>query len=564
MRVVLLDGYTDEPAGLGVPPYLDVYARYVAGALWSIDKSIDVRYYTVDQARVDRRKFAEEAKRARLLIVVAGVTTPGKYLGGEPIKLHELRLVGGIEGPLKVLGGPVARFGYGDAGGSIAVPPSKLKEGFDLVVKGDLDLVVYELVRNGLSISSAPPDLSHEDFRLVDSFAVLGAKVVQQHPNYGKNLVVELETYRSCPRWVTGGCSFCTTVRRGPVVYRSVEGIVREVEALHNVGVRNFRLGRQADFYSYMSFDTGKAEFPKPNVEAIRRLLHGIRSAASPLEVLHIDNVNPGTVYHWREESLQITKLLVEYCTPGNVAAMGVETADPRVVKANNLKAMPEESYEAVKLVSSVGRAVGWNGMPYLLPGINFVAGLPGETKETYRLNIEFLKRLLEEDVLVRRVNIRQVLVLPGTPLWHSGLIRVREHRKYFVAFKEWVRKVFDRKMLERVVPKGTLLRRVFTEQHYGEGTYARQVGSYPVLVYLPARLELGRWIDVLVVGHGSRSVVGVPCPLNINTASRRLLEHVPGMAKRTVFEVLRRRPFKSLEEVERVVGRKLSEYFTI
>lgn len=134
------------------------------------------------------------------------------------------------------------------------------------------------------------------------------------------------------------------------------------------------------------------------------------------METLHIDNVNPGTIYHWPRESIEVTKILMKYHTPGDVAAMGVETADPRVVKLNNLKVMPDEAYFAIRTISELGRARGWNGMPELLPGINFVIGLPGETRETFRLNIEFLKRLLNDDVWVRRVNIRQVLVLQPTP----------------------------------------------------------------------------------------------------------------------------------------------------
>ena len=30
---VILDCYTDEPSGLGVPPFLSVHSRYIAGAL---------------------------------------------------------------------------------------------------------------------------------------------------------------------------------------------------------------------------------------------------------------------------------------------------------------------------------------------------------------------------------------------------------------------------------------------------------------------------------------------------------------------------------------------------
>ena len=30
---VIIDCYTDEPSGLGVPPYLSVHSRYIAGVL---------------------------------------------------------------------------------------------------------------------------------------------------------------------------------------------------------------------------------------------------------------------------------------------------------------------------------------------------------------------------------------------------------------------------------------------------------------------------------------------------------------------------------------------------
>ncbi len=109
-RVVLLDGYDDEPAGLGgvPPPYLDVYARYVAGAIWSVDPSIDVRYITVDEARRDWNAFADLVSGSKLLVVMAGIVTPGgKYLGGgEPITLRELIRVGGLGGFPRYLEAP--------------------------------------------------------------------------------------------------------------------------------------------------------------------------------------------------------------------------------------------------------------------------------------------------------------------------------------------------------------------------------------------------------------------------------------------------------------------------
>lgn len=510
MRIAIVDGYTDEPAGLGVPPYIDVYPRYVAGAAKAADPGNVVRYFTVDSMREDWPAALKALRSFDMVVVIAGVTTPGKYLSGTPISYDELLDIGRLEGPVKILGGPVARYGYGLEGGSIAHPPSKFRRYFDIVATGDVDLVVYEALMHGLE--GVSPSARHEGYELVDEFAVKGAFVVQQHPHF-VNLVAELETYKSCPRYVSGGCSFCTTVAYGPVVYRKPEGIAREVEALHAAGVRHFRLGRQADFYAYMAEDTGREDLPRPNPEAIERLLKGVRAAAPLLETLHIDNVNPGTVARWPRESAEVTKLLLKYGTPGNVAAMGVETADPRVIKINNLKADPEEAFEAVRLISSIGAVRGHNGMPWLLPGINFVLGLPGETKETYELNKQFLSRILDAGLLVRRVNIRQVLIFPATRLWPAARkleAKLKERKGLVRAFKRWVRSRFDHEMLKRIAPAGALLRGLYVEQHYGGGSYARQPGSYPLLVYIPLKLPLRQRLDVVVAAHGFRSVVGV------------------------------------------------------
>lgn len=555
MKIAIIDGYTDEPAGLGVPPYLDVYPRYVAGAAWKAGVD-EVRYFTIDQLRGDWALSLRQIATYDVVVLIAGVTTPGKYLGGTPISIDEIFDIGRVEGPVKILGGPVAKFGYGLAGGEVAVPPFRFRRYFDVVVSGDVDLVVYRALTEG--VERASPSETHEDFRLVDQFAQLGARLVTQHPNYGGNLIVELETYRSCPRYVSGGCSFCTTVAYGPVTTRSIDGVVKEVEALSGAGVVHFRIGRQADFYTYMAFDVGKEDFPRPNPAAIEKLLVGIRNAAPNLETLHIDNVNPGTVAKWKAESIEITKLLVRYGTPGNVAALGVETADPRVVKINNLKTMPEEALEAIELFTKYGSARGDNGMPYLLAGINFVAGLPGETAETYRLNIEFLNEVLKRGLLVRRVNIRQVLIFPTSRLWGKAkkiTLRLKEQKRRFYSFKKWVREVFDREMLRRIVPRGTVLRRVYTEVYYHGGTYARQVGSYPLLVYIPSRVELGRYIDVVVAEHGSRSVLAIPYPLNVNTADKRLLRWLPGVDKSKLRLLVKERPYRDLEDLRRRVG---------
>ncbi|NPA23321.1 MAG: radical SAM protein [Crenarchaeota archaeon] len=556
MKILLVDGYSDEPAGLGVPPYIDVYPRYIAGAIWSVDSSIEVRYVTIDDLRRDLTILRDEWK---IMIVIAGVTTPGKYLKYSPITFEEIVRISNLaRSRLRILCGPVARFGYISEGGDIAVDPSIFRRYYDLVISGDPDLVIYDLLRSSLDMGKIDPSEIHEDDSLINIFAVKGSRIVVQHPCYGKNLIAEIETYRSCPRYVTGGCSFCITVRRGVPLMRDVRGVVREVEALCRAGVKNFRIGRQADILTYFSKDVGKLEFPRPRPDIIERLFHGIRSVARGLEVLHIDNVNPGTIYHWPIESIECLKIIMMYHTPGDVAAMGVETADPRVVKINNLKVSPEEAYEAVKIVSKLGDVRGWNGMPHLLPGINFVLGLPGETKETYDLNRDFLKKLLENNIKVRRVNIRLAAVFPGTPLWaHRDTVyrNLRRHRKYIESFRYWVRHVFDIENLQRILPRGSILKNLFTEIHDREGTYCRQVGSYPLIVYVPEKLELERWIDIIVVDHLPRSVIGVPYPVDINRAPVKLLKKIPGMSEDKLRTVIARRPIENAEDLKKLLG---------
>jgi len=554
MRVIILDGYTDEPAGLGVPPYLDVYPRYVAGAVWSIERNADIRYFTIDEVRRDTGRFIKQASTSDLVIFIAGVCVPGKYLGGEPIKPWELiRLAKLIEKPIKIIGGPVAQFGLGFEGGRIVEPP-EFSNIFDVVVKGDVEVVTYRLIEEG-SVEKIDPSERRPSQKFVSKFAIRGAGIATQHPCYGLNLICEVETYRGCPRAITGGCSFCIEPLKGLPDFRPVEDVVEEVKALYSYGVKSIRLGRQPDFFTYHAENVGEVEFPKPKPEAIRRLLHGIRSVAPNLRTLHIDNVNPGTVYHHREEAKEIIKIIIEYHTPGDVAAFGIESADPRVVRINGLKVMPDEAFEAIKIVNEYGSARGWNGLPHLLPGINLVHGLIGETKETYRLNYKFLEKILSEKLLVRRINIRQVMVFQGTRMWSHGSSTMSKHKEIFRRYKEMIRRNIDLPMIRMVVPRWTILRECFIEKNDGKLTYARQVASYPILICSKEKLEPNRFMDFIVLNHGYRSVTGIPYPIDINHLDRKTLEDIPGITKLKASRIVANRPFKNLEELKYILN---------
>ena len=550
---VIIDGYTDEPAGLGVPPYLDAIQRYVAGAIWYVRPEWQVEYFTIDQIR-ENPKLLRVANKARLVVFIAGTAVPGKYLGGTPISYEELvRYTRLIKGPVKVLGGPAARFGFGVEGGRSAIPKEEIKELFDVVAYGDVEAVVLELLQEELRVEQVNVYATlRRSGRELNEIARRGAHIAIKHPCYPERIIAEIETYRGCPKAYFGRpCSFCIERFYGKPDFRPIEGILKEIEELYKVGVRRIRLGRQPDLYAYMAIGIGELEFPRPNVNAIHKLFRGIRMVAPNLRTLHIDNVNPGTVCHWKEEAYKVTKIIVEYHTPGDVAAMGIETADPKVIKLNNLKVMPEEAMEAIRIINEVGANRGWNGLPHLLPGVNFVHGLKGESEKTYELNLEFMKEVYKRGYMVRRINIRQVMAFPGTEMWDVGDAIIRRHKAIFRIYKEKMRKEIDLPMLRRVIPPLTILREAYTEAYDEKKklTYARQIGSYPILIAIPLKLPLYKEMDFTVIRYGYRSVTGLPYPIPINKLEYKLLKLIPGLGDRTAANIIRSRPLKSLDE---------------
>ena len=258
-------------------------------------------------------------------------------------------------------------------------------------------------------------------------------------------------------------------------------------------GARYFRLGKQADFYAS----------DKP-IEMLKE----IREHCPQIEILHIDNVNPNSVVAKGGE--EITQAIVKYCTSGNIAAFGIESFDPEVVKANLLNTMPIIAMKAIKIINKYGAERGDNGMPKFLPGINIIFGLLKETKETHRKNLEALQQILDEGLLLRRINIRQVAVYPDTFLQeHGGLKYLIKNKRYYWKWRNEIRQTIDNVMLERILPKGTIVKDVWTEMYDGNTTFCRQMGTYPLIIGVKGRLPLKKKISIRVKDYMLRSIVG-------------------------------------------------------
>ncbi|MBM4027054.1 MAG: radical SAM protein [Planctomycetes bacterium] len=547
MTRTILDCYTDEPAGLGVPPFIGVWPRYAAGWHRSMgvppmnSRSMGVPpmdsgawagcpcYLTIDDLRLVRyvesvpkvtidppagrthievlnhTRPYEEIKQVLAnteeLIIVVGVQTPGKYLSARPGTLRE---VGKL---LSVAGVPPARAedlrssmrrrdafdtrGQ-DARDTGAASPSRYP--FRTVLTGPV-LTGGTQFRGG-----ARPQLPEagdfdelhplvfDTYEDLQPHALAGARLITQMPRLA-NRIVELETGRGCPR--EKGCSFCTEPIKQSVLWRRPELVIEEAKALMALGARALRLGKQSCIYSYEGGGPRKLE----------TLLAGL--AALKPTVLHIDNANPAMIDERR------TELFVKYLTPGSTAAMGIESFDPEVTKANNLNCPYDLAFEAIRTVNRLGGQRGENGCHALLPGINILLGLAGETPETLDRNFAALKRIFAEGLLIRRINIRRVVPFPGTPLYEqAGQKYLRRNQRLYTPWIEKVRQEIDIPMLQKLFPVGTVLKDLCSEVHNGGTTFMRQIGSYPIVVAVWERLPLNEFFNVRVVGYRRRSLL--------------------------------------------------------
>ncbi|MBI2655500.1 radical SAM protein [Candidatus Woesearchaeota archaeon] len=485
MAYTIIDCYTDEPAGLGVPPYLGTYSRYITGYL-----DEDVNYLTIDDLRLwkkfngiihetkksqktdittynlsaNHKNVNEILQKTDTLIVVLGVHVPGKYLSAIPGTLHEIiPMISGLKCK-KILTGP-AVFGTQLFGG-------KFHEKADLSV---FDKVSYEMF-----------NFLYKD---VKEYSVKGASIIKQIPDIR---MIEIETGHGCD---IGKCSFCTEPIKNKVEFREKEDVLNEVIEFYKLGARYFRLGKQTCFYT-LSYAVS--------------LLEEIHSHCPDIKVLHIDNVNPVKVVMDKKNDFAITKAIVKYCTSGNIAAFGVESFDLEVVKANTLNTSPQVAYEAIKILNKFGAERGPDGMPKFLPGINIIFGLRNETKKTHEENMKWLSRVYDEGLMLRRINIRQVAIFEGTSLFDEGKDKfLRKNKKFYWKWRNEIRQKIDWPMLQRVVPSGTVLTNCYAEIYDGNTTFCRQFGTYPLIVGVKGRLPLKQFYDLEITGHMLRSITG-------------------------------------------------------
>ena len=249
-------------------------------------------------------------------------------------------------------------------GGAIALSRTELDmRHIDTVVFGEGENVVADLVRRPgpRYIEGSPADLAALPMPARHLWAgPFGGNVFIGGRNYFGGGNTTLLTSRGCPF----SCAFCAgpalTSRR--VRFRDPISVVEEMErVVIDFGVRQFRLSD---------------EYLTCNREHVTAICDGIRRS----EIL-----GGGERIAWRASvgSNPHDVEMFEFMRAAGCReiALGVESADPRVLELVCRKTTPERSRAAL----ANARAAGINTRALMM------VGLPGETAETARLNREFI-----------------------------------------------------------------------------------------------------------------------------------------------------------------------------
>jgi radical SAM superfamily enzyme with C-terminal helix-hairpin-helix motif len=525
-QYIILDCYVDEPACFGVPPFISPYPRYIYGAL--INSGVadqDISYITIDSLRASN--YIIEQRKCDVFLI-GGAVVPGKYLGARIGSLTEvIRIINSNPDFKFIVGGLISR-----------VAPHNISNA--IILNNDIEKYADK-------ISSGSPIDAKRNYREISSWAVYGADVVKKFPGY-PDCIAEIETGRGCPR--QHHCTFCAEGNSHPLEFREASDILKEINALLSLGVTRFRIGRQADILQYKTYFNEFIDgFPKPEPGPIIELFSELKKLRElgKIELLNIDNANPGTIANFPIESEMILNALADAVTPGDTMAIGIESFDAFVIKLNNLKTDAEKSLFAIKTINDVcGNRI--QGIPRLLPGVNLLHGLPGESENTFKTNFEYLRKAYESGMIIKRINIRKVLHFPGTPVSKTNFSVNNTTVNRFTYYRDRIRHEIDHQMLKKIYPIGTILKNLIVIDIQSDYSYCKQIASYAITVKIPMRLKPGIKIDAAIIGYKERSVIALPLPIKISELSQKALELIPGIGRRMAGNIILNKPHIDIE----------------
>jgi hypothetical protein len=72
--------------------------------------------------------------------------------------------------------------------------------------------------------------------------------------------------------------------------------------------------------------------------------------------------------------------------------------------------------------------------------------------------------------------------------------------------------------------------------------TFGRQIGAYPILIGMPYLTALESYSDVVITGHGARSITAIEAKIDLESASESQLKSIPGIGEKAAWRLVSQR----------------------
>lgn len=352
------------------------------------DDNLLVDVYIVDERR--RTSLIHILQRLRnfykrVILGVSFITTQIAYIE----KLVDLikRYVPGV---ILVAGGPHAT---GDPVGTI------VKLGFDYAVIGEGEETIRDIAEalsNGLSLEDvcgiAYYDPNTEKVLVSRRLTQVNLDVYPPFP-YWRGRFNPIEIMRGCP-WTCKYCQVSFMFKARPR-YRGIDTIEYYSRIMLREGLGDLRF-IAPDSFAYMSSD-GR----RPNPSALEELLERLYKLTQIYNGRIFYGTFPSEV---RPDNVdyELARMVRKYVANKSII-IGAQTGSDRLLKHINRGHSVDDVINAAEALIKAGFRVD----------VDFIFGLPGETREDIEETLKVIKKLVD---MGARIHAHTFLPLPGTP----------------------------------------------------------------------------------------------------------------------------------------------------
>ncbi|MHA1292251.1 MAG: TIGR04013 family B12-binding domain/radical SAM domain-containing protein [Promethearchaeota archaeon] len=315
-------------------------------------------------------------------------------------------------------------------------PLGTLDLGFDIVILREGEKTLIELFNNIIN----KKELTN----------IKGIAYYNDDKDYiftGKRDYIDLNKYppfpiknsKFGPIEITRGCPFVCYFCQTPYIlgsiprHRSIKSICKYVQYMKEKNLTDIR------FITPNAFSYGSKDGKKLNLPKLEELLVKIKNIIEPDGRIFFGTF-PSEVRpeHVNENTL---RLILKYASNDNII-IGAQSGSQRILDLCNRGHTIEDIYNAVNLTLD----------SKLKANVDFIFGLPGETKDDIKLTIKMMEELTKKGA---RIHAHSFIPLPQTPFALESCIRIPKKIKETI--KEFTSKGFafgDWRKQERIAIK--------------------------------------------------------------------------------------------------------------